>query len=382
MSRLTACLKNRTYTTLLIGIILLTIMAAFIGCQKPANLKIGVVGTMTGPNSDLSVSGRRGVEMAVDEINQKGGIQGRIIELVVKDDENDPVVALKKDQEFIAEDIRLIIGHFTSGMVLSSMDYINSQDMLMLSPTISADSLSGMDDNFIRFIAPTKEQAKALVEVAQKLKQNHIAVLYDERNKGYTDQLVLNYQGLLKEKMGVEAKVYSYDSQMPETLGQALKAIEAEAPKGLFIVANAEDCARIAQGIKPAMPELQLYVPLWANTAELIRKGGVAVEGMMVVAGLDIGSESEKFKVFRQGYKERYGEETNFGSLYSYEAMMALAMAIEKAGGQQPMKIKNKLIEISMFEGVQDQYSIDSYGDNMRQYQVCIIHQGALRKVE
>lgn len=382
MSRLNVCFKNRTYIPMILAIILLTIIAALMGCQRPANIKIGVVGTMTGPNSDLSVSGRRGVEMAVDEINQKGGIKGRIVELVVKDDENDPAVALKKDQEFIAEDIRLIIGHFTSGMVLSSMEYINSQDMLMLSPTISADSLSGMDDNFVRFIAPTKEQAKALVEVAQKLKQNHIAVLYDERNKGYTDQLVLNYQGLLKEKLGVEAKVFSYDSQKPETMERALKAIEAEAPKGLFIVANAEDCARVAQGIKPALPALQLYAPLWANTAELIRKGGMAVEGMMVVAGLDIGSESEDFKIYKQGYKDRYGEETNFGSLYSYEAMLALAKAIEEADALKPKEIKNKLIEISVFEGVQDQYSIDVYGDNMRQYQVCIIHQGVLRKVD
>lgn len=357
-------------------------MMMLIACQKTSTIKIGIVGTMTGANSDLSISGRRGVEIAVEEINQKGGIDGRKVELVVKDDKNDPEVALQKDQEFVAEGIQLIIGHYTSGMMVPSMDYINSQEILMVGPTISNDNFSGKDDNFIRLIASTKEQAMVLTDMAQKLNHNRVTILYDERNKGFTDQLVLNYQYLLKKKMGEEANVLSFNPQKSETLDQALKEIEAEAPKGLFVIASAEDCAKVAGKIKTILPKLQLYAPLWANTSELVRKGGTAVEGMMVVDGINRGVESDKFIEFRQVFNNRYGEEPTFASIYSYETMMALGKAIKEAKSQQPVEVKRKLIEISVFEGVQNRYSIDAYGDNTRQYQISKIQQGVLRKVE
>lgn len=383
MNRFDGKLKYRAHIRLIFSIItLIMTMMMLIACQKTSTIKIGIVGTMTGANSDLSISGRRGVEIAVEEINQKGGIDGRKVELVVKDDKNDPEVALQKDQEFVAEGIQLIIGHYTSGMMVPSMDYINSQEILMVGPTISNDNFSGKDDNFIRLIASTKEQAMVLTDMAQKLNHNRVTILYDERNKGFTDQLVLNYQYLLKKKMGEEANVLSFNPQKSETLDQALKEIEAEAPKGLFVIASAEDCAKVAGKIKTILPKLQLYAPLWANTSELVRKGGTAVEGMMVVDGINRGVESDKFIEFRQVFNNRYGEEPTFASIYSYETMMALGKAIKEAKSQQPVEVKRKLIEISVFEGVQNRYSIDAYGDNTRQYQISKIQQGVLRKVE
>ena len=66
---------------------------------------------MSGINSDLSVSGRRGVEIATDELNEAGGLGGRKIELVVKDDMFDSTTALNVDKEFIRENIPVVIGH-------------------------------------------------------------------------------------------------------------------------------------------------------------------------------------------------------------------------------------------------------------------------------
>jgi branched-chain amino acid transport system substrate-binding protein len=361
---------------IVIGIIVLSM--GQIGCQSKEPIKIGLVGTMTGPNSDLSVSGRRGAEMAIDEINSKGGVNGHKLELVVKDDLNDATVALKMDQEFVKENVRLIIGHYTSGMVSPNMDFINSQEVLMMGPTISADNLSALDDNFIRFIASTKEQASALIEAAQKLKQSNFIILYDERNKAFTEPLVLNFDNQLKNKLGASAKILSFNPNQPELLTQALDAVKAEKPQAIFLIASAEDSASIASKIKEINSGIQLYGPLWANTPELIKKGGLAVEGMMIVGALDNSNQTETFINFKKDFSDRYGEAPTFSSMYSYETMKALAKSIDESNSIKPIDVKAKLIEIGTFDGVQEPFTIDQFGDNSRKYLIFKIENGSL----
>ncbi len=140
------------------------------GCRKET-IKIGIVGTMTGSQSDLSVSGRRGIEIAVDQINKNGGIRGKKLELIIKDDLNDAIRAKEIVSEFVKEDIKIVVGHYTSGEMIAAYDEVIKHDILYLGPTISADSFSGLDDNFIRFIASTKEQAQIIADFA--IEQNH-----------------------------------------------------------------------------------------------------------------------------------------------------------------------------------------------------------------
>jgi branched-chain amino acid transport system substrate-binding protein len=75
-----------------------------IGCEKKKEpIKVGFVGGLTGRLSDLGSGGRNGVMLAVEEINNAGGISGRPVELITKDDKQDPEVAVKVDKELIDE---------------------------------------------------------------------------------------------------------------------------------------------------------------------------------------------------------------------------------------------------------------------------------------
>jgi branched-chain amino acid transport system substrate-binding protein len=78
--------------------------------------KIGFVGGLTGKSSDLGIQGRNSVMLAVEEINSQGGINGRPLQLITKDDKQDPQTALKVDRELIDEGVITIIGHMTSTM--------------------------------------------------------------------------------------------------------------------------------------------------------------------------------------------------------------------------------------------------------------------------
>ena len=216
-----------------VGIVVLTILlSAMNGCStKKETVKIGVVGTMSGMQSDLSVSGRRGIEIAVDEINERGGINGCQIELIIKNDENNYERAAEIVQEFADEGVSYVIGHYTSGMMLAAYDELSKHDILYLGPTISSDSLSLMDDNFIRFIASTKEQAEILNTIA--LRDDHVkfVILFDEKNLGFNELLYHNFEEILMSHGGEVVWNYGFetiDETVTEEMVNYLKLIESE----------------------------------------------------------------------------------------------------------------------------------------------------------
>ena len=353
--------------TLLLVIIIVVILDS--GCTRDRDITIGVVGSMTGNQSDLSVSGRRGIEIAVDEINTSGGINGMKLKLVMKDDKNDPERAKEIVDEFVKEGIHLVIGHYTSGMMLAAYDEMVNKNILYLGPTISADNLSGIDDNFIRFIASTKEQAMIINQEAEKLNQKKFLVLADQKNLGFNEMLYKNFASILTENDGQIIDSIEYESLEDKTLGDILGSTENHSDlDGIFVISNATDLAIITQTIRKNHINVDIYGPLWAHTNDLIRVAGEYAEGIRVVSGIDYESQSDRYMQFNNKFYEMYGQETTFSSIYSYETMMALSQAMKQTGNDDPVEVKNTILSLGQFEGLQATFTIDKYGDNTREY--------------
>jgi branched-chain amino acid transport system substrate-binding protein len=170
-------------------VICVTLMAGLSGCEKEKPpLKVGFVGSLTGRYSDLGVAGRNGATLAVEHINEAGGIQGRLVELIVKDDKNDPDVAVQVDKELINEGVAAIIGHMTSSMSKAAVPLINEKQIVMVSPTTTTNDLTGLDDYFFRTSTPDLEQSRQLIRYTfneQKLRT--LAVVYDLSNPAYSE---------------------------------------------------------------------------------------------------------------------------------------------------------------------------------------------------
>jgi len=352
-------------------------------CSKnQETIKIGIAGTMSGINSDLSVSGRRGVELAADEFNKAGGLNGRKIELIVKDDKNNATIAMNIDKEFIDENIAVVIGHYTSGMMVESMDYLKDKEILFLAPTISVDILSGMDDNFIRFISTTTEQAVALAKEANKNNNEKFAVIYDLKNIGFCEVLNENFKKLLEESGGKVVLTKTFTSDVNGDYLSLANAIKESMADGVLIIANSADNAEITQQIRKVGSNIQIYSPLWSNTTELMKKGGTAVEGMIIVGAIDLDNNKKDFIEFKTHYIDTYGEDPTFSSMYSYEATQALFQAMRMGPDFKPNTIKKNIIKIMNFKGLEGDYVIDKFGDNIREYMLFKLAKGQLRKVD
>jgi branched-chain amino acid transport system substrate-binding protein len=371
-------MKNRNW--IVIPIIFISIMAS--ACYKNNEpIKIGILGTMSDVNSDLSVSGRRGIELATHEFNEAGGLNGRKIELIEKNDKNDVNIALSMQKEFINENIPVIIGPYTSGMIINSMEYLKDKEILFLGPTISADSMSGIDDNFIRFIATTNEQAVALTDLAKKNNNKNFAVIYDVTNKGFNEDLYNNFKRLLPSNGGNVILTKTFTSNDHENYSSLAKAVLESKVEAVFIIGNSADNASISQQLRKIGSKVQIYSPLWSNTADLIKKGGAAVEGMFVVGAIDLNNKRKSFVSFNENYQKKYGENPSFSSMYSYEATNALFEAMKKGPDLKPSTLKNNIIKTKDYKGLQEDYQIDKFGDSVRKYMVFKVENGVLRKV-
>jgi branched-chain amino acid transport system substrate-binding protein len=351
-------------SVLLIGIVTYVLLTS---CGHADSIEIGFTASLSGANSDLGVSSRNGAKLAVDEINEAGGINGRLINLIIKDDKNDKKTALEVDQEFYKEDIKIIIGHMTSDMAELTVPYVNEKKILMLSPTISAEYLSDIDDYFLRMIPSNKEQARKISEDMIENNIHRAAVLYDGsnllfteslKNQFITDYVALGGQVVFDEKFIVE----SID---PYVL---LKNIRDSGAEAVFVISGADNVSFLSQNFYKNNFNLDFYLPSWAMTSDLLEHGGKSIEGAHLVNFFNTNTNDQKYLDFVDKYIQIFGSQPSFSSIFSYEAVMVLADAMMKTNSTEPDQLIDYILAKKNFEGLQNSISFTADGDVIRDH--------------
>lgn len=108
--------STKKFWLLIVPAILL--LATFVGCESNTPIKIGFVAGTSGPVADLGITGRDAVQLIIDQTNREGGIGCRQIQLITKDDQQNPDLARQSVQELIDEGVVAIIGPMTSDMAV------------------------------------------------------------------------------------------------------------------------------------------------------------------------------------------------------------------------------------------------------------------------
>jgi len=285
-------------------------MLILTSCIQKKPITIGFCAGLTGSTSELGVNGRNGLLLAVEEINAAGGINGQPVEVLVKDDQNDPKIALAVDQELQAANVSFIIDHMTSNMAELSLPFVNANDLLMISPTISTHTILNQDDHFISVISANNTQAPLMAEGMVKDGQGkNTAVIYETRNRAYT--------GSIKDCLGDElAKdggeiVYEEAFQSgdnPAYLEISQRVLSAN-PNRIVILAASFDAAMFCQQFHKLGNQTPVYLSAWPMSNDLILQGGDSVEGVHIVSLIDLNSQQPDYLAFKKTYFSKYGVE-------------------------------------------------------------------------
>lgn len=345
-------------------------------CTDRQPVRVGFAGQLTGIQAELGVQERNGVQLAVEEINAAGGIAGRPIELVVRDDLGTPEGAQVADRELINAGTVAIIGHTTSSQTLAGLAVTAPACIMMLSPTTSTPELTGKDDYFFRVVQPITVHAfNSAQHIRQGKKRARVAVIYDADNAAYSTAYLNAFSGEFQSLGGEVVAKAAFSSKTRPDFSPLIAQIRESKPDQLLIIAADIDTALIAQRVRLKDWQVPLFTTAWAQTETLINAGGRAVDDMELELISAVYEDDPSYKEFAKRYRAKFGRSPSFGAVMGHEAANVLAAGLRRTGAKAD-GMKQALIAIKEFKGLSEAFRLDEYGDVVRPVRLGVIRGG------
>ncbi|AFA48335.1 ABC transporter substrate-binding protein [Acetobacterium woodii] len=364
------------------AILVVSAIIVITACFPKKTVTIGFSAGLTGSTSDMGVNGRNGLMMAVNEVNAAGGVNNRQVEVIIKDDQNNPETALAVDQELYEEGVSFIIGHMTSNMAELSLPFVNDNDLLMISPTMSSYELVNQDDHFISVVSSNDVEAAFIAKIILEKGGKNVAVIYESQNGSYTNTIKSFIGSDLAEKGGQIIYQEAFQGGNNPPYLEIANRVSSMQPDSIVILASSFDAAMFCQQFYKSGSQVPLYLSLWAMNNDLILQGGDAVEGVQIPSLIDTQSQKPEYVNFKESYLKQYGSAPTFAAIYAYEAAKILFETMETKNSFDPEIIKEAIIKKSTYRGLQDEITIDENGDAKRSLYHYLIKDGQFEKVD
>lgn len=344
--------------------------ALLAGCGPDEPIRLGFVGTLSGRAADLGTAGHDGFLFAVEQMNASGGVRGRHIEPLVRDDADDPARARQAAGELAAARVAAIIGPMTSAMAGPVLEA--AAGTAVVSPTVSTSALTGKDDLFLRVTADTRTHAELSARYHYaKNGVRRVAAFYDTNNLAYTRSWLTDFRNAFTGIGGDMVGEIPFASGENTDHGALIQQLLDLRPDTLLFVAGARDTARFVQAARQLDQKLTLTAAEWAATEGLLELGGQAVDGVYLPQLFDREDRSPEYRRFRQAYEARFQGPPDFASIAAYDATKAVLDAMWRAKPSTP--VKTALLDYGPFAGVQQGINFDRYGDTTRKAFITVI---------
>lgn len=347
----------------------------FLGaCGPPEPLRIGFLGGLSGRVADLGEAGRNGAQIAVEEVNRAGGIDGRQVELIVRDDAQNPERAIAAIKELIGARVEAIVGPMTSAMAEAVVPVAEQAKVVLVSPTVTAHPFFGRDDHLFLIMSSTAEAAalSADYHFAQS-GVRRVAAIHDLKNRAYSESWLHHFTAEFQERGGSVVPV-PFESGPDVDMAAIVRHALTGQPDAVLLITSALDAARLAQRIRERDLRVLIFASQWASTERLIELGGSAVEGIVLHSYFDRESKAPGLLRLRQAYRQRFLREPDFASVAAYDATHAVLAGL--AGRQGEQTLREALLTRGPFPGADEAVTFDRNGDSRRIPRVTAVRDG------
>jgi len=325
-----------------------------------ADIKLGVAGPITGPNAAFGAQLKNGTEQAVADINAAGGILGQKIVMTVGDDVSDPKQGVSVANKFVGDGVKLVVGHFNSGVTMPTSEIFAENGVLQITPSATNPKITERGLwNIFRTCGRDDQQGKLWSDYAVKnLKDKKIAVVHDKTTygQGLADAAkgFMNAAGLkevLYEGVNTGEKDYSALVSKIKASGADVVMWGGLHTEGGLIVRQMRD-----QGVKATMLSGD-----GITDDEFATIGGEGVVGTLMSFGPDPRDNPAAKDIVAKFRAKNY--EPQAYTLYSYAAVQIMKQAAEKAGTVDPKKMAEAMHSGMTFKTVLGDIAYDKKGD-------------------
>jgi branched-chain amino acid transport system substrate-binding protein len=350
-------MKNRKIITFLVILCIVSTMIWVSGCSSEVATKdedvivLAAAAPMTGDYAQFGEYAKEGLELALEEINNNGGVLGKQIKLVYGDDKGDPKEAVSVAQKFASDDkIVGILGHFFSGATLAAGPIYQQNGIPVVAIASTNPEVPKIGDFIFRINVGDNYQGSQLARwLWNEQKVKKVAVIYDNSDygKGVSDVFIKTF----KELGGEIAAVESYIGGQEKDFSVIITKIKTSGAEAIMLASYYTEGALIVQQARKSGLNIPVVGTDSLYTSDFITLGGKAVEGVRVVSYFHPSNPDPAAQEFVKKYKAKYNKEANSWSPYAYDAMYVMVDAIKRANSLDGEEIKKALAQTKEFKG-------------------------------
>lgn len=320
------------------------------GIAQAQTIKIGEINSYKAQPAFLEPY-KKGMELAVEQINAAGGVNGRKFELIIRDDNANPGDAVRAAEELVSrEKVDVIAGSFLSNIGLALTDFAKQKKIFFLAGEPLTDKIVWANGNkyTFRLRASTYMQAAMLVPEAAKLKKKRWAVVYP--NYEYGQSAAATFKQLLK---AAQPDVEFVGEQAPPLgkldAGSVVQALADAKPDAIFNVLFGADLAKfVREGNTRGLFQGREVVSLLTGEPEYLDPLRDESPNGWIVTGYPwYGIQTPEHKAFFLAYHQKFNDNPRLGSVVGFTMIHALATGMKKAKSTETEKL------ITAFRGLQ-----------------------------
>ncbi|WP_373861139.1 ABC transporter substrate-binding protein [Herbaspirillum rubrisubalbicans] len=286
---------------------------------------------------------RRGWEMALDEVNAAGGVLGKKLEVIARDDNGNPGDSVRVAEELMArERVALLFGGFLSNTGLALTDYAKQHKVFFLAAEPLTDKIVWQNGNkyTYRLRPSTTMLVAAVVKEAVKLKKKRWAIVYP--NYEYGQSAVASFKAMMKQ---AQPDIEFVAEQAPPLgkidAGAVTQALADAKPEAIFNALFAADLGKfVREGNTRGLFDNVEVVSLLTGEPEYLDPLKSEAPQNWIVTGYPwYAINTPEHKKFVEAYRKKYNDYPRNGSLVGYSALMSIVAGIKKAGSTDADKL-------------------------------------------
>ena len=341
-------------------------------------LQIGVMAPLTGTNSEFGIGFEVAMQMAVDDINARGGTSnGYTFELIVRDTRGEPMESADTAREFADDpNIMAILGDFTSGSSMAAAPIVDEAGIVLLSPTASSPEFAPMSDFTFGIMGLQSGEAPWYAEfiIQRFLGKSTVGVIYVNSDWGISS---FTHFEARAEAIGldiVEAVNYVPDEMDFSALITRLRAADPE----VVVILDQGAVPLIINQIRGVGWDVPLSALGPGTSAQLLEQAGENAEGLVVPSPFFFDPENPQLVEWAQRFESRAGFAPTVHPASAYDTVMLIAAAVEAIGDGEVTRqaIRDNLAVIDQEVGITGPIRFNPTGDLYREYLIAGIVNG------
>ena len=352
------CLKRGSITILTAILTLLLLCGAGMASDV---IKLGVAGAHSGDLASYGLPTVKAAELVVKEINARGGVLGKQVQLLVEDDACKPEVATNTATKLVSEGVHVVLGHICSGATKAALGIYKASGVICMSPSATNTdlTLSGDYPNFYRTIPYDAAQAQLQVDFAvNELKVKKVAVLHDKGDYG-KGQAMLAKEYF--EKAGVEVALFEGVTPGAVDYSAVVQKVKRQNVDLVTWGGYHPEASKIVTLMRKKKMDTLFMGADGVKDDTFIKVAGEYAEGVFATGPKDV-SHTPLAIAAKEAHQKAYG--TDPGAFFdsAYAAAQALLNAIEKAGSTDYEAV-SKALKTEFIDTPIGNISFDQNGD-------------------